>query len=66
MPEIGVELTKIEKDSSISADDRLKKKEDLIREYTTKSQRIHSVNQLLKAYTLFEKDTEYIIVDGKV
>ncbi|MDZ7646805.1 MAG: hypothetical protein U5K54_06245 [Cytophagales bacterium] len=38
----------------------------MIREYTTKSQRIHSVNQLLKAYTLFEKDTEYIIVDGKV
>lgn len=66
MPEIGIELTKIEKDSSISTDERLKKKEDLIREYTTKSQRIHSVNQLLKAYTLFEKDTEYIIVEGKV
>ncbi len=44
----------------------LQKKEALIRDYTTKSQRIHSVNQLLKAYTLFEKDTEYILVDGKV
>jgi preprotein translocase subunit SecA len=66
MPEIGIELTKIEKDNSLADEDKLKKKEDLIREYTTKSQRIHSVTQLLKAYTLFEKDTEYIIVDGKV
>jgi preprotein translocase subunit SecA len=66
LPEIGIELTKIEKDSSLSDEDRLQKKEALIRDYTTKSQRIHSVNQLLKAYTLFEKDTEYILVDGKV
>lgn len=66
LPEIGIELNKLEKDTSLATEDRLKKKEDLIREYTTKSQRIHSVNQLLKAYTLFEKDTEYIIVDGKV
>ncbi|MBX7124800.1 MAG: preprotein translocase subunit SecA [Cyclobacteriaceae bacterium] len=66
LPEIGLELNKIEKDSALSEDVRLQKKEDLIREYSTKSQRIHSVNQLLKAYTLFEKDTEYIIVDGKV
>ncbi len=66
LPEIGIELNKLEKDATLATEDRLKKKEDLIREYTTKSQRIHSVNQLLKAYTLFEKDTEYIIVDGKV
>jgi len=66
MPEIGIELTKIEKDLSVSSEERLKRKEELIRDYTTKSQRIHSVSQLLKAYTLFEKDTEYIIVDGKV
>ncbi len=66
LPEIGVELNKIEKDLSSASEDRLRRKEELIREYTTKSQRIHSVNQLLKAYTLFEKDTEYIIVDGKV
>jgi len=66
LPEIGIELTKIEKDSILTDEERLQKKEGLIREYTTKSQRIHSVNQLLKAYTLFEKDTEYILVDGKV
>jgi preprotein translocase subunit SecA len=66
MPEIGLELNKIEKDVTISDADRSHKKEELIRDYTTKSQRLHSVNQLLKAFTLFEKDTEYIIVDGKV
>jgi len=66
LPEIGVELSKIENDSQISTEERFHKKEELIRDYTTKAQRIHSVNQLLKAYTLFERDTEYIIVDGKV
>src|SRR6185369_13799679 len=66
MPEIGTELNKIEKDPTIADNEKLLKKEELIRDYNTKSQRIHSINQLLKAYTLFEKDTEYIIVDGKV
>ncbi len=66
LPEIGTELNKIEKDGALTPEQRLQKKDELIKEYTTKSQRIHSVNQLLKAYTLFERDTEYIIVDGKV
>ena len=66
LPEIGTELNKIEKDTALTAEIRFQKKETLIREYSTKSQRIHSINQLLKAYTLFEKDIEYIIVDGKV
>jgi preprotein translocase subunit SecA len=66
MPEIGIELNKLEKDSALSNEQKFQKKEELIRDYSTKSQRIHSVNQLLKAYTLFEKDTEYIIADGKV
>ncbi|MBY0433649.1 MAG: preprotein translocase subunit SecA [Cyclobacteriaceae bacterium] len=66
LPEIGIELNRIEKDSGLDTATRSQKKDELIREYSTKSQRIHSINQLLKAYTLFEKDTEYIIVDGKV
>jgi preprotein translocase subunit SecA len=66
LPEIGTELSKLEKNPAISDGDKLHQKEELIRDYQTKSQRIHSINQLLKAYTLFEKDTEYIIVDGKV
>ncbi len=66
LPEIGMELNKIEKDTTLDAAGRFEKKEALIKEYSTKTQRVHSVNQLLKAYTLFEKDTEYILVDGKV
>ncbi len=66
MPDIGVEMHKIEKDTSISEELRLERTEQLIKNYSAKSERIHTVNQLLKAYTMFEKDTEYIIVDGKV
>ena len=66
MPEIGTELNKIENDHNFTEQQRFEKKEELIRDYQIKTQRIHSVNQLLKAYTLFEKDTEYIIVEGKV
>jgi len=66
LPEMSLELNKIENDHSLFAEAKLEKKEELIRDYTVKAQRIHSINQLLKAYTLFERDTEYIIVDGKV
>ncbi len=66
LPEIGTELNKIENDSSLDDAGKFQKKEEVIRDYQVKSQRIHSVSQLLKAYTLFEKDVEYIIVDGKV
>jgi preprotein translocase subunit SecA len=66
LPDIGVEIAELEKDESLSDEEMLKKKDELIRDYAVKAERIHSVNQLLKAYTLFEKDTEYILVDGKV
>jgi len=66
MPEIGTEINKVETDGSLDEAVKFQKKEEIIRDYQIKSQRIHSVSQLLKAYTLFEKDTEYIIVDGKV
>lgn len=66
MPDIGTEVAKLENDDSLSDQDKLHKKENVIRDYSVKAQRIHSVNQLLKAYALFEKDTEYIVVDGKV
>jgi len=66
LPDIGVEISKIENDTSLEESEMLQKKEVVIQDYTTKAQRIHSINQLLKAYCLFEKDTEYIVVDGKV
>ena len=66
LPDISTELSKIENDDSLNDGEKLIKKDEFIQEYSTKGKRIHSVNQLLKAYTLFEKDTEYIVVDGKV
>ena len=66
MPDIGEEIAKLEKDDSLDEKERLKRKDEIIQDYTIKAQRIHTVNQLLKAYTLFEKDVEYIIDDGKV
>ncbi len=66
LPDIGVEIAKIENDESLSDQDILKKKDVIIKDYAVKAERIHTINQLLKAYSLFEKDTEYILVDGKV
>ncbi len=66
MPDIAVELNEIEKDGDLNEQERVVKKESLIRDYTVKAARIHTVNQLLKAYNLFEKDVEYVIMDGKV
>ncbi len=66
LPDISVELDRLEKDESTPESDRLAKKDEVIREYNLKSQRIHSVNQLLKAYCLYEKDTEYVVMDDKV
>lgn len=65
MPDVGTEIAEIEK-SHIPADEKVAKKDELMRDFSIKSERIHSVNQLLKAYTLFEKDTEYILDEGKV
>jgi len=55
-----------EKDPSLQEEERLHKKEELIRDYSTSHNGFTALIQLLKAYTLFERDTEYIIVDGKV
>lgn len=66
LPDIGVEIAQLEKDESLSESDQLQKKEEIIRQYNLKGQRIHSVNQLLKAYCMYEKDTEYVLMDDKV
>jgi len=65
MPDVGSEISEIEK-SALPAEDKVHRKDELMRDFSIKSERIHSVNQLLKAYTLFEKDTEYILDEGKV
>ncbi|WP_010228782.1 preprotein translocase subunit SecA [Gillisia marina] len=65
MPEIGMEIAKID-NQGLSKEEEVEKKEELFREYSVKSDRIHTMRQLLKAYTLFEKDTEYVVMDNKV
>jgi preprotein translocase subunit SecA len=65
MPDITAELSALE-DAGLSAEDKAAKKDVVMRDYGVKSERIHTVNQLLKAYALFEKDTEYVIMDNKV
>ena len=65
MPEIGMEIAKIEKEG-LSKEEEAEKKEELYRDFSVKSERIHTLRQLLKAYTLFEKDTEYVVMDNKV
>jgi len=66
LPDIGAEIAALENNESMDEKDRLARKDELIKDYAVKSQRIHSINQLLRAYTLYEKDTEYIIDEGKV
>ncbi|MCF7568942.1 preprotein translocase subunit SecA [Sabulilitoribacter arenilitoris] len=65
MPEIGIEIAKIE-EKGLSAEEEANLKEDLFKEFGVKSERIHTLNQLLKAYALFEKDTQYVVMDNKV
>ena len=65
MPEIGVEIAQIEK-LGLPKEEEAEKKEELYRDFSIKSERIHTLRQLLKAYTLFEKDTEYVVMENKV
>ena len=65
LPDIGAKLSEIEK-SDATAEEKLEKKETLLNEYSIKAERIHTVQQLLKAYTLFENDVEYVVIDGQV
>ena len=65
MPEIGIEISKIE-NKGLSKEDEAKEKDELYRDFSIKSERIHTINQLLKAYALFEKDIQYVVMDNKV
>lgn len=65
MPEMGTEIAQIE-NQDIPVEEKAKLKEELFRDFAIKSERIHTMNQLLKAYTLFEKDDQYVVIDNKV
>ncbi len=66
MPDIAVSLMEIDRDKEMSHDEKIEAKEKLSQDYGVKSRRIHAIQQLLKAYALFEKDNEYIVLEGEV
>lgn len=65
LPDIGSQLSELEH-SGLTDEEKAQKKDELMQNYSIKSERVHTVNQLLKAYTLFEKDDEYVVIDNKV
>ena len=65
LPDVGSKIADLEK-SSISEKEKLKLKDELLQDYSVKSERVHTMTQLLKAWTLFDRDTEYVVIDNKV
>ena len=66
LPDISLSLASIDKSESLVAEEKLQQKESIINDYSVKADRIHTVQQLLKAYTLFDIDIEYVVMDGSV
>ena len=65
LPDVGAQIAELEK-SNKSDKDKLIEKDTILQDYAVKSERVHTMNQLFKAYTLFEKDVEYVLMDNKV
>ncbi len=66
LPDITSELSALENEKDIDEQQRLDKKDDLLNHYAVQSERVHTLQQLLKAYTMFNKDDEYVVMDGEV
>ena len=65
LPDIGSKLADIEK-NALNDEEKVEQKDALMQDYAIKSERVHTIHQLLKAYTLFEKDDQYVVIDNKV
>jgi len=65
LPDVGGEIAELEK-AEMPDEEKAKKKDELLRDFSIKTERVHTINQLLKAYTLFEKDIEYVVMEGEV
>ena len=66
LPDVGGEIAEMEKNKTLSTEEKQNLKDELLQNYSIKSERVHTINQLLKAYTLFEKDVEYVVIENKV
>jgi preprotein translocase subunit SecA len=65
LPDVGSKIADLEK-SGLNDREKLKKKDELLQDYAVKSERVHTMTQLLKAWTLFDRDVEYVVIDNKV
>jgi preprotein translocase subunit SecA len=66
LPDVGSELAEIENNKELTKEQIVAHKDELLTNYAIKSERVHTINQLLKAYAMFEKDVEYVVIDNKV
>ena len=66
LPDVGSLIADLEKNKTLSPEERQNQKDEINQNYAIKSERVHTINQLLKAYTLFEKDVEYVVIENKV
>ena len=66
LPDITSQLSALENEKELSDQERIDKKDDLLNHYGVQSERVHTLQQLLKAYTMFNKDDEYVVMDGEV
>ncbi|MFA6894997.1 MAG: preprotein translocase subunit SecA, partial [Bacteroidales bacterium] len=66
MPKLGEEISKLEQELDLSPEEKQEKKDELYSNYSLKAERMHTVDQLLKAYAMFEKDVEYVVMDNKI
>ena len=66
LPDITAQLSELEVETDLSDEQKLEKKDAMMNDYAIKSERVHTVNQLLKAYAMFEKDDQYVVMDGQV
>ena len=66
LPDIAGQLSALEAEKGLSDEERLNKKDELMNHYAIQSERVHTLQQLLKAYTMFNKDDEYVVIDGEV
>ena len=66
LPDMGTKIAEIKKDESLTAEQKQEKQDHLMEDYSLKSERVHTVIQLLKAYAMFQKDVDYIVIDNKV
>ncbi len=66
LPDITTQLSALEAETDLSEEDKLNKKDELLTNYAIKSERVHTLQQLLKAYTMFNRDDDYVVIDGQV